>query len=364
MDNNLLFCATDAGGARNLAPLISAVQSRGLKYFIIASKISFPIFKESNQNIKIEEPKISCLEDALEYLTFKKPSCVICGTTRYESPDRFLIAAAKQLEIKSTVILDEWFYYRLRFENKKGELAYLPDIICCPDKRAKEEAIAEGLPSRSLFITGSPALSVLTQHAESFLKKPPLSPQFLIPKTRPIITFISETHSVDYGINSGDTGLLGDFIGYTEHTVRNDIYDVLNKIGNPCTVIEKLHPSDKREFEPLDNNLIEWITLNDAKLWPLLWHSDLVIGMRSIALLESAILGCCTVSYQPNLIEPQMSTAVCLRLIDSIHDKKQLLEWLKKKFSSSQKDSIRIVKRFPFTRTDAIKNILHLAIKR
>lgn len=364
MDNILLFCATDAGGARNLAPLISTIHSRRLKYFTVASKISFPIFKEGNQNIKIEEPKISCLKEALKYLTTKKPSSVICGTTRYESPDRFLIATAKQLEIKSTVILDEWFNYRLRFENENGELAYLPDIICCQDGKARKEAIAEGLPQQSLFITGSPYLSVLTRRAENFLRNSPAPSDCIEDQTRPIITFLSETHSVDYGTAGGEKGPLGKFIGYTEQTVRQDIFDVLNKIGNPCTVVEKLHPGDESIHEPLGNNFIKWITIREKELWSLLWHSDMVIGMRSIALLEAVILGCRTVSYQPDLIGPQMSTAARLGLIQSLHSRIQLWKWLKQKFPTLEKKSTKTIKRFPFARNDATENILQLVIKK
>ncbi len=319
---------------------------------------------ESIQNIRIEKPKISCVEDAIRYLSLKNPSHLICGTTRYQSPDRFLIAAAKKLEIKSTVVLDEWFNYRMRFENEKGELAYLPDVICCQDEKAKKEAVAEGLPPQSLFITGSPFLSVLTQHAENLLENSPPFPDLLANKTKPIITFLSEAHSVDYGVASGDKGFLGNFIGYTEHIVRQDIYDVLNTIEKSCTVIEKLHPSDRSKYEPLCNDFIEWITVSEEELWPLLMNSDLVIGMRSMALLESVILGCCTVSYQPNLIGPQSSTAVRLGLIASIYNKKQFLEWLRQKFSLPLENSIKIIQRFPFANNDATENILHLAEKK
>jgi hypothetical protein len=356
---NLLFCATDAGGARNLSPLLSYVQSEGFTPILIASQET-SVFFDSRGVKNIGPEDVNSEAAAVRILKETSPVAVVCGTTRYLSPERFLITAARRISIRSIALLDEWFNYYARFQ-KEGRLAYLPDIICCQDEQARQEAANEGIPVDRLSVTGSPALSILTFKAEKFLCEPPDLPVFIRDEVRPIIIFIHESHSVDYGSKPGESGRLGKFIGYTEQTVRQDIFDTLKKIGKSCTVIEKLHPAySENKLTPLGDEVVKWITLPKADLWPLLWHSDLVIGMRSIALLESAILGCATVSYQPNLIGPQLCTAVRLKLIHGIESKDELYRWINGQFAAKPQRAGKFVKRFAFVKDNVLENITEL----
>ena len=59
-----------------------------------------------------------------------------------------------------------------------------------------------------------------------------------------------------------------------------------------------------------------WHTVEGFTPLSLMWHSTLVIGMRSMALLQSALMGTPTASYQPNLIHKERCTAARLNLID------------------------------------------------
>ncbi|MDD4979788.1 MAG: hypothetical protein PHC54_00750 [Candidatus Omnitrophica bacterium] len=358
----LLFCATDVGGARNLSPLLLYIQNKGFIPLLATSEEMLTLF--DTRGIKVIESKdINSEAAAVNLLKEISPIAIVCGTTRYHSPERLLIIAARKLGIRSIVILDEWFNYYFRFQKEDGELSYLPDIICCQDEKARNEAAAEGIPLDRLFITGNPSLSIFTFDAEKFLTTPPAPPDFIQDKPKPIIAFLHETHSVDYSSSPGESGLLGQFIGYTEHTVRQDIFDALRKIGKSCTVIEKLHPSYQRgELAPLGDGVVGWLTILKADLLSLLWHSDLVVGMRSMALLEAAILGCLVVSYQPHLIGPQLCTAVRLNIIKSIYDKNNLYDWLKENISGELKNERKVIKRFPFVRDDILQNIVDLII--
>lgn len=356
----LLLCATDAGGARNLAPLLLYVQNKGFLPSLITSEGMLALF--DTRGIKIIKAKdVNSEMAAINLLKEISPAAIVCGTTRYTGPERLLITAARKLGIKSVVILDEWFNYRIRFQKEDGELSYLPDIICCQDEKSRNEAASEGIPPDHLFVTGSAFLSTLTFRAEKFLTDPPAMPGFIKDKTKPIITFLHETHSLDYGLRPGESGPLGQFIGYSEHTVRQDIFDTLKKIGKNCTVIEKLHPAYQGYgLAPLGDSCVQWITVPTTDLLPLLWHSDLVVGMRSIVLLEAAILGCPAVSYQPHLIGPQVCAAVRFNLIKSIHDKDGLYDWFKKNISSELKRGRRLIQRLPFLKDGVLQNVTDL----
>lgn len=355
----ILLCATDAGGARNLSSLLYT-QDKGFTPLLVVSDEMLPLFDTRGIRV-IESKDINSEMAAVDLLKEVSPVAVVCGTTRYLSPERLLIVAARDLGIKSVVILDEWFNYYLRFQGKDGELSCLPDIICCQDEQARREAAAEGIPLDRLFVTGSPSLSILTFKADKFLTEPPALPEFIKNKVKPVITFLHETHSVDYGSKPGESGLLGKSIGYTEHTVRQDIFDTLRKIGKSCTVIEKLHPGySGNELTPLCDAIVEWTTVPKVDLLPLLWYSDLVIGMRSMALLEAVILRCRSISYQPNLTGPQTCTAVRLNLTKSIYDINGLYHWFTEHISIKPKSQDGLIKRLPFVREDVIQNIMDL----
>ncbi len=342
-------------------PLANLCISKGSDCNVICSESTREFFSGFTSGI-IEDLTISGINEALWYLQSKRASVLVCGTSRYLSPERFLTLAAKKLKIKSIAILDEWYNYRLRFEDEKGQLVYLPDIICAQDEQAFNEAVLEGIPSDLLRVTGSPSLSVLTDKAEDFLAKPPSEPVFMKNEylVKPVITFLSETHAYDYGGRLGEKGPFGEFMGYTERSVRRDIFRVLNEVEEPCTVVEKVHPADNATYRSLKNSLIRWIRVNEVELWPLLWHSDLVIGMRSMALLEATILGCCAVSYQPNLKGTQLCTAARLNLVPDFYDRAQLRKWFENKFSPKQQNFPKVIKRFPFARKDSLQNIMDL----
>ena len=355
----ILLSASDIGAARNMAILAEEARIRNLPIMIAGSQISAPIFFQA-----IEMPDIRNQKDAVLYLESKKPGIVICGTTRYQSLDRLLIMAAKQLKIRSMVILDEWFNYAFRFGKENGGFGYLPDIICCQDQRAKREAIAEGIPASVLFVTGSIYLTNLMHKAKDFLKSPPPMPDFLNDPAVPVVTFLSETHGADYGVAMGEEGSLGKFIGYSQYSVRNDISSILNKISKPCIVVEKLHPSDENTYTPLGSGIVNWVISRQAQLWPLLWHSDLVIGMRSMALLEAAILGCSAVSYQPGIIGPELCTAARFDLIEGIYDKEGLVDWIRGNMGKKSNREHVSVRKFDFTRDDVLNNIMDLIAQR
>jgi len=360
----ILLCATNAGGAKNIVPLIKPIREKKLKYLAIGSGITAPIFR--GQNIRVENKRITNLKSAMNYLKEKKPAAIICGTAPQGSAERILTAAAKTIPVKSLAVLDEWFNYRARFEDKKGDLIYLPQIICCQDKLAEKEAREEGIPKDILRVTGSPSLANLAYKARQFRLKPPKAPDFIREENDTvIITFLSETHAADYGNSRGKKGKLGEYLGYTEESVKEEITGILKKIGRRFTLVEKLHPSSKKSavLEKKTGN-INLITVKETDLWPLLWHSDLVIGMRSMALLESAMLNRPTVSFQPGLIGRQQCSAVRQGFIKCFFLPAELEKYCSKQlYNSALKKGERGFKNYPFAWNKAALNILKLAME-
>lgn len=180
----------------------------------------------------------------------------------------------------------------------------------------------------------------------------------------PIVTFLSETRAADHGTAPDYPGPLGSFIGYTEISVLESTLDVLGRLGRTVVLVEKLHPAAESRIPPkfLPEN-VNFRSLRDCELAALLWHSDLVIGMRSMALLEAHILGCEAVSFQPGLIGPQLCTAVRLGLIPGFESWLDLESWCKKRLAFIDKPRERNVRQYPFAPSDAAERVIRLALE-
>ncbi len=354
---HIVCCATEAGGARNLEPVILELEGR-CNCAVAASRTTLPFFGAFGSTAEIVSLRSEA--EAVAFLQDARATHVLCGTARLGGAERFMTAAAGKLGISSVAVLDEWYSYRYRFADENNHLCMLPDAICCQDALARREAAGEGLPAERLHVTGSPALAGLTDQAELFCDSAPEAPSCMGGAgPAPVITFLSETHAADYGKSPGACGPLGDYLGYTEETVRNDIFSVIRELGLQLTVIEKLHPCAQATAPPPgDNAQIQWRAYRDVELWPLLWHSDLVIGMQSMALLEAAILGCPAVSYQPGLIGREMCTAVRLRLVEKLENR----EALKSLIDNLPMSSPHTVRRFPFALAQAAENVIKVLL--
>ena len=361
----VILCASDAGGARNLAPLLPVLGGRGVQASLITSvgllSLFEPVLDWAAQVITAD----SLQWDGLgPHLAGPLLVGVICGTTRYASPDRRLVTAARLAGVRSVCVLDEWFNYRQRFVDEASGDVALPDRIAVQDDLARREAVEEGIPESLCCVTGSPALAELAQRAESFRAVPPQLPAFLGPPHRaPVVTFLSETHAADYGAGPGERGPLGPFLGYSEVTVWGAILRVLGRLARPVTLVEKLHPSAQEGASevPVPANVRRHVT-RDADLWSLLWYSDLVVGMRSMALLEAALLGCRAVSFQPALIGPQQCTAVRLGAVPAVDQEGDLLDWCSAALSLRRNLRGREMLSLPAARADAADRVVCLAL--
>ena len=102
---------------------------------------------------------------------------------------------------------------------------------------------------------------------------------------------------------------------------------LFSQAEHPTLLINKIHPAgEMRDFQqPVQGN-VQLKVVKNCNLSPLMFHSDLVVGMRSIALLEAALLGCPTISFQPGLIGEQRCTAVRLGLVPSALDEKEFVQ--------------------------------------
>lgn len=357
----ILLCATDAGGVRNLAPLFSEIVQLGAKVIFIARSSLLHLLPQNlpEFHLLLAENVGKNIETTFESIS---PSVVICGTTRHSSLDRDFLSHANQVGTHSVAIVDDWFNYRYRFSTDQGdEFANLPAVIALPDEQAVREAIVEGLPAQLCYPTGSPSLAAIWDLGKHWLELPPQLPSVLQGAGhRPVVTFLSETHALDYGSRPGESGMIGAYIGYTEVMVRDLILDTFSSLSHDVLFVEKPHPSVKSTDMPhgVPCN-VEYHQVRDVPTLELCFHSDAVLGMRSMALLEARLLGCNAVSYQPGLIGVEQCSAVRLGMVEGLRSSDSLLAWLRSTLKSSNTQTL--LDRPFFARADAARRVVQLA---
>jgi hypothetical protein len=293
--------------------------------------------------------------DAAQILQETKPDIVLCGRgIDKNSLERYIIAAARSFGCSTVSIVDEWYDYRANYADESGDLVYLPDVVCCPDEQAMKEAVAEGLPAECLRITGSPALSSLVKKREVYHSND-LSRINEFDRTypRPFVTYISEELSDRRPGVSSDTNRSENISHYDGKDIRSDIQQALLDQYPCCTVFEKPHPRfESNVCLPISNENIHWLVIENEELQNLCWWSDIVIGTKSMGLLEAALLGTPTVSYQPDAYGKISCTAVRKGLIPCYHNTADLKLWFKRTRTSGKKECVLTP---DFARTDAAK---------
>ena len=325
----LLLCATDAGGGRNVCAVAThlAVVRPDITVYLIEGPITAHMFEGIPANrITVS---VDTEEDAVSLLAALRPDALIVGRTRYISPERRLTCAARDLAIPSVQIVDDWMNYLFNVSDQIGDLKFLTNLVCCPNEMAVAEAAAEGVPPAHLVATGCPALSDLCDRLLAHAGTPPPPPQAITDHpNHMVVLFLSEPCVADNG-DGVTPGAHGPYMGYTERTVRADLAEAAALLGDAVLVVEKLHPSEtKVPAPPALAPSVAWHTTSRSALVDWILHADMVVGMRSIALLESVMAGKPSVSYQPGLRIADTCTAARLGLVDALRSPTELKRWL------------------------------------
>ena len=306
---HLLAFAREAGGAAAIAPVLKELLSESEKHVVVLAQdparsvfgrleiptVDFPAFDPS----VVEEL-------SRKRFGTRQPDVLLTSAASLAALDmteRLLWQWAAQARVPSIAVLDQWQNYELRFSGPEpGErLRYQPDWIAVMDEHAREGLLAEGVPPESIVVTGQPAFDPLLLLRRNYREEDrvTLRRALDIPSGRPLLCFVSEAFADHFG----------ESLGFTEHSVLREMILICQTLakqtGRGIHLAVKLHPqNDLKEFRWLQNLTLPphlRITLHAQERPATDWvmASDVVIGMSSILLVESILLGKPTVSFQP-----------------------------------------------------------------
>lgn len=284
----LIFAAGDVGGARAILPLAYYAASQGHRIEGHANGT----FQAEGDSAWIWHDRESLMSP--KFWTDDAPDAFIFATSVNDADAVDINDIAAFGDIPRLHILDNWSNYIERFEREGNRRnALLPDLYAVMDKVAYRAAIASGIPKDSLIISGHPNLTGVET----------VSSQPIKPGRPERILFVSEPAAID--------NATGAHRGYDEDVVSSIVCGALAQSDLSYRQIISLfvavHP--RENSETVESRWRERLVGTDIRLHitqglqtrHALEQADHVIGMSSILLYESWLLGKPVTSIQPEL---------------------------------------------------------------
>ncbi len=202
--------------------------------------------------------------------------------------DKKGILFAKKWNLKCFSIIEHWSWYKKRFESNNKII--LPEKIFVNDRKAKDGAISDGLPSEKLVILGNPVLEdhLNRSSKQSHKNTEELMRNYNLEEDKIIICFISESLTE---FRKGE-----DELGFDEF----EVFDALKQYK--YHILVKSHPEDCKNKFGKPNQKISYIDKIPIEELAALSHK--IIGMGSMLLIELSFYRNDIISYWPNTLKP------------------------------------------------------------
>ncbi len=332
----VLAAAQDVGGANALVPVIRELQGwRHARVRVIASGKAARVFSDADIEHETFEvarmPSVECYERFIEVLGEIAPEVLVVGTAWGPSVAKYLLRAAQSLDTPSIAVVDMWSHYKERFiDPVTGELC-LPTLVGVMDRLAFEQAVEAGLPESSLVVVGQPHLEELASvlHGDDLLSEARVLRrswlgEFAQAEAIRLVLFASEAFSRDFGS-------VGPYYrGYTEVDALEGLVRatrILERRSQFRTkIIVKLHPEESADKLRIGQTALEsdLLLVADQPAWPCMLAADVVVGMTSMFLLEAAVAGKPTVSFQPGCLDKDSFVGTRSGMIPAVSSENEL----------------------------------------
>lgn len=318
----ILAFAREAGGAAALVPVLQTLR-QDADVVVIAREQAVRVFAEADlAPVILERFSASAIADVLRLATgHEQPDVVATSATLpyVDMTEKHLWRWAADRGVPAVAVVDQWQYYGLRFSGPAPAeyVKYVPDWIAVMDDHARRETIAAGVPADRVVVTGQPAFDPLIglRAAATESDRQAFRARLGVPNDARLICFVAEALSDHFG----------DQLGYTEHSVLESVLDLCDEIvtttGPALHVAVKLHPANRPDAfnwvrrRPTAGALSYSFHWTEQPPRPLVLASDIVIGMSSVLLVESILLGRPTMSVQLGARETENCVATVIGAI-------------------------------------------------
>jgi hypothetical protein len=300
----VLFAAHDPGGYNLLDPLIEELINNDTFDIYLAligpalerakrkeGWVKFILELSTNPIKGFENEKDVDFSEYFSFFTRINPDLVFVSTSINSNIERYSIHFAKQSGKPNFVYIDSWTGDEVRFESSK--ISVTPEhIIVCDKYMAQPYQKFEKLGS-IVHVAGNMHLERLYQNRTTFSKH--------LHTDNLRVLFVTENIAHYY-----PQLIINEFV------IINNILQFYN-IPQDIVLIIRPHPLESRlewktfiENNSGKNDLIKLALDDSPSINIALSKSDMVIGISTMALIESSIIGIPTFSYQIDITESSM----------------------------------------------------------
>lgn len=305
-NTDILLFAEDPGGANVLAPLAPALNEMNIAATLCADKKVESYLSDRHIDF------LPLKGDAGTNLDALAPRLLVTGTSeRPESSSLDFIDAAGRRGITSLAAIDMITNADRRFRGlSEDPLTHIADYVAVPDD-ATAAAYAElGVADARIIVCGHPHYDVVRARRADFERSDRKSYRAsLLPNAAEdemVVVLLAE--GIDRlnpaaSRKSADYTLHGDGTSDDRTTiVLQEVLDGFDALETRPYTVLRLHPGNgPDDYAPLHHR-IDHISRGGDPL-PLIWCTDLVIGMTTMLLVEAHLLGRPTLSVIPRDIE-------------------------------------------------------------
>ncbi|MGE5370811.1 MAG: hypothetical protein ACM3QZ_02375 [Solirubrobacterales bacterium] len=336
MSRFFLF-ANDPGGANVVGITAQGLRDAGHTVLLLGTDLALKRYAEVGaeahayqQYFVFDQP-----ETIQKFLASWKPHVVVTGTSAQGNAEREIWRIAGCMDVPSAAILDQWMNVSQRFippgsmsEAPKHSPASIPNRILTMDDEARRIMIAGGIPEARICVSGHPYLEyIAARHGGRGDRDRKGTPGNLL-----TVLFASEPVSLDYG---GPEAAIA-YWGFNEYTSFDAVVQALRgwqaRTGRSIRLIAKLHPRDEtgkyqvwNDQSAMDFEIIEMRDLDQSMVGE---TADLILGLSSMFLLESVVMGIPTASLMVGLKRDNPFILDHLNILSSLRSPEALASFL------------------------------------
>lgn len=334
---DILIFVEDPGAANNVVDLPDALWKRGLKAATVAAGYAGPYIAGLGGGFD----ELAETVDAAAVLDAYRPRLVLAGTS--ENPDTLglkLIEEARRRRLSSVGFVDGPATAEYRFRGRgAGPLAFAPDWLLVPDEITRRRYAKLGFAADRVFDCGLPFYDRVRAAGRDLerlgraavrAKALPDAPA-AVPGGRPVVVFLAELSD---GLVPGAFRRSADYTlagrgGSDERTsiVLEEVLDALAPVRPRPYVVVRLHPKNRESEFAAYRREIGVLSRGGSAL-EVAFAADVVVGMTTVLLFETAIMGRAALSVIPRPIEAEWLTGIGLGVVPAVHSREALHEIL------------------------------------
>jgi len=282
---NFLLAAHDPGGANVLMPLANRLSEQH-SVLLFPGGPAIDIWKSLNSGPNLKTADGMEID---EILMDALPDLIVTGTSLVSDFERLIWRLARQSGRRTTAVLDASMNLERRFLSDIDEESNLPDAICANDPKAGQQLSSAKWCTARIHVTGQAYLEATIRNTQEIRSGRVCRP-------RPLMVFFSEPIATDH---TGEQNP-----GYDQFSVATLLSKIIGDWG-PVDVQIQPHPREDKKIwlqwleniRPPENASFSIATASTDEL---LTQADGIMGMTSMVLLQAALSGIPTASFQPD----------------------------------------------------------------